>query len=248
MRLPILRLALAQLAGNAGLLALGYYWLGLPESRPGALAWSALVAVAILAGACALQGAAFLYAALPPLGVRRAFAAAVRRLPVLLLCAALVGAVYLLADRAHDFARSPAFRVASFLTLKLRRPVRPAAVLRGVDVLVAVIRWGLVPVLVLPMLAGVAILGRRGFRCFGLLARTGRYWVLTPVLLLCAFWVPSRILGWTPRSASFAVEMASFLTRAAVAYGLFTAAWLAIVFLTATGSPRFTQSKTAVSP
>jgi hypothetical protein len=248
MKLPILRLALTQLAGNALLLALGYYWLGLPESTPTTLAWSAFVALAILAGACMLHGAAFLYCALPPLGLRRSFAAAARRLPILLLCAVVIGAVYLLADHAHGLARAPAFRTASFLTMTLRRPVRPAAVLRGFDVAISVLRWVVVPVLFLPLLAGLAILGRGGFRCFGLLARRWRYWVFTPVLLLCAVWVPFRILGWTPRSASSAVEMASFLARAAVAYGLFIAAWLAIVFLTSTGSPRFTQSKTLLSP
>jgi hypothetical protein len=248
MKPAILRLVLVQLGGNAVLLALGYYWLGLPESRSGTLAWSAFVALATLAGACALHGTAFLYCAQPPLGMRRASVIVARRLPVLLVCAILVGAAYLLADRLHDLARGPAFRVASYMTLKLRSPVRPAAVLRDVDVAIAVLRWVLVPVLVLPMLAGVAILGRGGFRCIGLLARSGRYWVLTPALLGCALWAPFRILGWMPHSASFAVEMASFVARAAAAYGLFTAAWLAIVFLTATGSPRFTQSKTAVSP
>jgi hypothetical protein len=248
MRRPILRLLLLELAGNALLLALGYFWLGLPESRPATLAWSAFLSLAILAGTCVLHGAAFQYTARPPLGIRPSFAAAVRRLPALLLCAVLIGGIYFLADRTHDFARAPAFRAASFLTLKLRHPVPPASVLRGVDVFIAILRWGLIPVLVLPMVAGVAILGRGGFRCFGLLARSRRYWVLTPLLLVCALWLPFRILAWTPRSASFAVEMASFLGRAAAAYGLFTAAWLAIVFLTATGSPRFTQSKTAVSP
>jgi hypothetical protein len=248
MKPSMARLALTQLAGNALLLAFGYYWLGLPESRPGSLAWSGLVALAIAAGSCLLQGAAFVYCARTREGWRGSFATAARRLPWLLVCALLAGGVYWAAGQIHDAARTPAFRVASYLTLKSRHQVRPASVLRAVDGAVAVLRWWVLPVLVLPVFAGVAILGRGGFRCFGLLSRSGRYWVLTPVLLLLAFWAPFRILGWTPKSASFAVEMMSFVARAAVACGLFAAAWLAIVFLTATGSPRFTQSKTAVSP
>jgi len=239
------RLTLIHLAGNTVLLALGYYWLGLPESRTGALAWSAFIALAIVAAACALYGAAFISCALPPLGWRRALITAARRLPALILCAIFIGAIYLLLDRAHDLLRTPSFRVASWLTLKFRRPVRPAAVLRDVDFALTAIRWAVIPLLTLPLFAGVAILGHRGFRCIGLLARSARYWVLTPLLLLCALWVPFKILGWTPHSSSFAIEMLSFIARAAAAYALFTAAGLAIVYLTATATPRFTQSKTA---
>ena len=47
------------LAGNALLLWLGYYWLGLGESRAATLAWSAAIALVIVAGACWLHGAAF---------------------------------------------------------------------------------------------------------------------------------------------------------------------------------------------
>jgi hypothetical protein len=248
MKPSMARLAVTQLGGNALLLALGYYWLGLPESRTGNLAWSALVALAIAAGCCVLHGAAFVYCARPPEGWRGSFASAARQLPWLLALALIAGCVYWAAGQVHDAARTPAFRLASYLTLRSRHPVRPASVLRAVDGALAVLRWWVLPVLLLPVFAGMATLGRGGFRCFGLLARSGRYWVLAPVLLLLAFWAPLRILGWTPRSSSFAVEMASFVARAAAAYGLFVAAWLAIVFLTATGSPRFTQSKTAVSP
>jgi len=47
------------LAGNAVLLALGYYWLGLGEARAIDVVWSAAVAVVIVAGACLLHGASF---------------------------------------------------------------------------------------------------------------------------------------------------------------------------------------------
>jgi hypothetical protein len=65
---------------------------------------------------------------------------------------------------------------------------------------------------------------------------------------LCAIWAPLKVLGWTPRSQSFALEAVSFLLRATLAYLLFGAAWLVLAFATSAGKPRFTQSSTAVSP
>jgi hypothetical protein len=47
------------LVGNGVLLALGYYWLGLGEARVADVAWSAAVALLIVAGAAWLHGAAF---------------------------------------------------------------------------------------------------------------------------------------------------------------------------------------------
>lgn len=47
------------LVGNALLLALAYYWLGLGVARAVDVAWSAVLALLIVAGACWLHGSAF---------------------------------------------------------------------------------------------------------------------------------------------------------------------------------------------
>jgi hypothetical protein len=72
------------LAGNALLLWLGYYWLGLGESRASTLAWSAAVALVILAGACWLHGMSF-----------ASIRGALRNLPWTVLVAAAALAIYL---------------------------------------------------------------------------------------------------------------------------------------------------------
>jgi hypothetical protein len=79
------RLAVSHLAGNALLLWLVYYWLGLGEARATAVAWSATVALIIIAGACWLHGAAF----------ARSFTLALRHLPWTVLIAAVTVAAYL---------------------------------------------------------------------------------------------------------------------------------------------------------
>ncbi len=54
-----LPLAILHLVGNALILWLGYYWLGLPESDGAHLAWSALVVLAFVLSALWLHGIGF---------------------------------------------------------------------------------------------------------------------------------------------------------------------------------------------
>jgi hypothetical protein len=239
---------LAQAVGNALLLWLGYYWLGLGESRAIALVWSAVVALAIVLGACWLHGAAFVWFSDPKPRLRTVFATALRRILPLLAAAAVVLLVYWLAKLAADAAAGSSFKLASWLTLKLRKPVRPSAMLRACGVLFWIVRWVVLPVLLLPTVAGVAARAWRGFGEFGVMVRRRLYWIEVPVLLLAAFWAPMQIYRWTPHAGSFRMEMASFVVRLAAAYLLSLSAWLLLVFVTSSGTPRLSQPKTVPSP
>jgi hypothetical protein len=193
------RLALAHLAGNALLLWLGYYWLGLGEARAPAVAWSAAVALVVVAGACWLHGAAF----------ARSFRLALRHLPWTVLIAAIALAAYLALPAAKWWW---------------------------------IARWIVLPSLLVSLFAGAAAHGWRAWRGFS--ARS----LAVPALVFLGVWIPMRLLAWVPRVSSFGMEMTSFVVRAGVAYLLFVAAWLVLAFLTSGGNPRFTQSRTAVSP
>jgi hypothetical protein len=237
-------LAMMHLLGNAVLLWLGYYWLGLGESRAAALAWSGFVALAIVLLTCCLHGSAFAFFARPKAGLRGATATASRHLLPLIVTAALAVGLYLLVDRLAPYGRTGGFQAASYLTLKMRRPVKPANIVRVVDAALWFVRWMVVPALLLPIVAGVTSNGWRGLWPY----RTTRvFWLQTLVLMVCAFRVPLWLLGWAPRVASFGLEMTSFVVRAAVAYLLFVAAWLLLVFLTSAGRPVLTQRKTVAS-
>ncbi len=227
-----------QLVGNAALLWLGYYWLGIGESRFSAVAWSGLVALGIVCLAVWLHGSAFAYFAEPKAGLRGASAMSLRRIAPLLAAALAALAVYLLFDRLSDYAHAAGFQSASYLTMKLRKPVRPSSLARAVDVALWVVRWMILPVLLLPMIAGAAARGWRGLRDFGAVRGKRLYWIQTPILLVCALWIPFRLLGWVPHAGSFGMEVASFVLRAAAAYTLAVAAWVSLVFLTAAGKPR----------
>src|SRR5438132_13907166 len=54
-------LCLIHFVGNALLLWLAYYWLGVGESTVGRLVWSALLAILIAAGALLLHGSGFAF-------------------------------------------------------------------------------------------------------------------------------------------------------------------------------------------
>jgi hypothetical protein len=239
-------LAAIHLPANAALLWLGYYWLGVGESRTATLLWSAFLALLLACLVCWLHGATF--ASLRGEPLPDAFRKALRHLlPVLLLAVAIV-VLYSLLTRWADYSRQPAFKIASYLTLKLRKPVKPSAVLRVFGTALWLVRWMVLPVFLLPLVSGVAGRGWAGFGEILRHARAWRYWIATPLLLVCAFWLPFRLLGWTPHFASFAMQMISFSLRLLVAYLLFVGAWLLLAFFTAGGRPVRSQSKTVASP
>ncbi len=245
---PVPALALIHLLANIVVLWLGYYWLGIGETRAATLAWSALVALIVAGLGCWTYGASFAFFGAQDNRVSAAWKAALRNLLPLAAAAVGIAFIYYLLSLWNDYSAHPAAQVASYLTLKLRKPVRPSSVLRVFRIVLGLIRWMALPVLLLPMLSAISSQGWRGFRGAGALARKWLYWIEAPILLLCAMWVPLEILGWIPHFHSFRMEAASFAVRACAAYLLFVVAWLVLAFVTSGGTPRFTQSKTVDSP
>jgi len=239
-------LAAVHFAGNALLLWLGYYWLGVGESRTSSLLWSAVIALVLLCLTCWLHGATFAFFAGQEGGVTKAFRAALRNLPALLAAVVVILLLYYAMARWSAYSSMPSFTIASWLTSKLRKPVKPNSVLGVFSAATWLVRWVVIPLIVLPWVAAIAFGGWRGF-----LRRlpTGRaYWIEAPVLLVCAFWLPFVVLNWVPYTGKFPVEVVSFVIRLLVAYLLFVAAWLALVFLTSGGKPAWSHASTAGKP
>lgn len=229
------------LPANAALLWLWYYWLGVGETRTSTLLWSGFLALLLACLICWLHGATFANFRGAPLP--DAFRKALRHLLPVFLAALAIVLLYSLLSQWAEYSRQPAFKIASYLTLKFRKPVKPAAVRRVFDGALWLVRWMVLPVFLLPLVSGVAGRGWSGFREIGHHVRAWRYWIATPVLLVCAFWLPLRLLGWRPHMANFSLEMASFVIRLLVAYLLFVGAWLLLAFFTAGSRPVVSQSK-----
>lgn len=242
-------LTVVHVLANVAVLWLGYYWLGIGETRAATLLWSLLIAVIVAGLGCWTYGASFAFFDVQQnRRVSAAWKSALRNLLPLAVAAAAVGVIYYVLSMWDDYSSHPASQVASYLTLKLRKPVRPASVLRVFRLVLGLVRWVVLPVLLLPMISAISSRGWGGFRRVGSLARKWIYWIQAPLLLLCAVWAPLEILSWVPRVHGFGFEAASFTVRALVAYLLFVVAWLVLAFVTSSGTPRFTQSKTADSP
>jgi hypothetical protein len=242
-------LALFVAGGNAVVMWLAYYWLGLGEARIGTLLWSAVVALVVVLLSLWVHGTTFAYFHQPKNPqVRAALKTALRNLPALAVAAIVIGGLYFALDAWNGFSQRPAFRIASYLTLKFRKPVKPSAVLQIFHVALWLVRWIVLPAILLPAVSAIAASGLRGFGKVTQSVRRGRHWIAIPVLLLLALWLPLRIVGWTPRPHSFGMQVTSFALRFGVAYLLFVAAWISLAFFSSGGNPRVSQVKTADSP
>jgi len=242
-------LCLLHLPANALLLWLSYEWLSLPESTLARLVESAAAALSILALACWLHGATFASfrrGAEP--GAGAAFRTALRNLPPLLLMVLAAMAVYCFLAWWAGYSATPAAKLASWLTLHFRKPVKPATVLRYFNAVLWMVRWVLLPADLLPLFSGVASRGWRGFGEFGWRRYSRLYRLEVPLLALCALWLPFRLLDWGIRAGSFRLEMLSFALRIGAAYLLFVAAAVLLAFLTSRGKPAASQLKTVASP
>ena len=223
MRTAVRKLFGLHLVANALLLWLAYEWLGVGESTRLRLLWSALDALAILALVCWLHGATLVFFRSGEPEIIGAFRTALRHIPALLVAAILVLVLYGLLAWMAGASGQPAFRLASWLTLKLRTPVRPATVARVFLGGFWMVRWVVLPVALLPMASGIAARGWRGFGEFTW--RGGwRYWLEVPLLLAAGLLLPFVALGWVPKVSGFTLEVVSFSLRMLVAYLLFVCA------------------------
>jgi hypothetical protein len=234
------------LLANAVILWLGYYWLGIAESRALTLTGSIVVALFVVVLATWTYAASFLYRDRP--SAFQAWRASLSNIGSLILIALVLALIYWLLARWAAYSVKTVLTVASFLTLKLRVPVRPASVGRVFNTVLWLVRWMIVPVIFVPLLKAVAERGWRGSGAIRMRPSSWIYWIEVPVLLYCFLKVPLLLLSWVPPLEGFIWQSASFALRAVVAYLLFGAAWLTLAFVTSAGTPRETQPSTVVSP
>lgn len=243
-------LTIAHLIGNAVILWLGYYWLGIAESDGSHLAWSVIILLLFMLGALWLHGTAFAvfenHRETGFIAAARTVASNLIPLFVLAICAMVL--YWALAQLYQKFTHS-AFVIASFLTLHLRKPVSPGRVLAWYHGLIWILRWVVVPAILLPLAASLARHGWRGYRLsFLRRSRNPLYWIEVCAFLLLAIWVPLKLVHWIPKLPAFNAQMASFVARFALGYLLFIAALLSLEFFTSAGKPREIHPSTVASP
>jgi hypothetical protein len=221
------RLVLLHLVGNALLLWLGYYWLGMGESDGVHLAYSAAVILLFIVGALWLHGTALVY-------FEDQQHLAFKNLAPMFLLMLVIASIYAGLWLANSSFGHEAFVIGSYSTMKLRRPVAPGGVLNGFHAVIWLMRWLVVPALALPLVNAVANSGWAGFRISSF--RTSRhplYWVQCVALLSLAIVVPFKLFFWVPVVGSFTLEVVSVAARIGAAYLLFVVSVLALESCTA---------------
>ena len=243
-------IGIAHLIGNALLLYLGYYWLGMRESDALHLLSSIVVLLIFVLGAAWLHGTALThFDRTAKLNFRAAAMRTLCHLLPLFVLAVVAAIIYGLLAWWHDSFQHNAFVIGSYSTLKLRKPVPPSAVERIFHIFIWILRWIVVPALLLPLAAGAALEGWRGIRLRALApGRRVLYWIQVCALLLCAIWIPLKLVHWIPHIDSFGGQFASLAARMGIGYLLFVAALLTLEFFTSSGRPRATQLSTASVP
>lgn len=216
-------LCMIHFAGNALLLWLAYYWLGVGESTIGRLVWSAFLAILIVAATVWLHGSGFAFFRTDRSALVPAFRTALRNLLPLFALAILVLTIYGLVSWWRDYSQDVPFKIASYLTLKLRKPMKPASVQAIFNGVLWIARWIVLPLLLLPLAASVANHGWHGYRTR--FPHHWLYWIEIAVLLICGVWLPFKLIAWVPHFSSFGMQMTSFLFRLLIGYLLFVAAW-----------------------
>jgi len=228
---------LMHFVGNALLLWLAYYWLGVGESTIGRLLWSAVLAALILCGALWLHGSGFVFFRSDRTALSPALRTALRNLLPLFVLAIVALFVYGLLSWWRDYSSQPAFKIASYLTLKSRKPVKPATIQSIFNAVLWLVRWTVIPVLLLPLSANVANKGWRGYnREAWRQSSRWLYWIQVVTLLVGGIWLPLKLINWVPHLNAFSMQMASFLFRLLIGYLLFVTACL-LLELVSSGAP-----------
>jgi hypothetical protein len=244
----VLTLGALHLAGDALILWLGYGWLGMGESNTLRLLFSALVVLLLACSAVWLHGLALVhFNGAAGSSLRRASHVALRHVPPLVTLVFIACIVYALLAWLYGSLGGVAFTIGSYFTMMFRKPVPPEKIVAIFHGLIWILKWLVVPVLLVPVAAQVAVRGWQGFRVPQQSKRPS-YWLQVFVLVLAAVWLPMKLLAWIPGMPNFAAEMASFLIRLAIAYLLFSLLLLVLEWRTAGGRPVVTQANTSSTP
>lgn len=218
------KLAVTLLLGNALLAVAAYAWLWVPDETVIEVGLSMLLALAVVLAVVWLNGAALaaFHTEAGPLPLRLAL----RRLPRFLLWVVVVAAITVAAAWLAGSAGKISQYLASWLTLRLRRPVSPERVewlygslLRGA--------WCAAVLALVPLASQAAGGGFSARAALRTIARP-RYWLACALLALAGLYVPGKLVSWTPEFGALSFQAGSIGLRLGLAYLLAVTAWLVL--------------------
>jgi hypothetical protein len=232
---------LLQITGNLVVASAAVAWLWIPEARLWQVGLTAAVPVLGAALWLWLHGSTLVFLerqAAWPVAWKESARQGLRRIPPLAvwLTAGLLVAWGL--TYVAGLTTGVPVRSASKLTMWLSRPVSPETTGNLWTILWTLTYTLLLPALLIPVAARVALQGIRGFLPSELATSwistlgQGSYWRVVVAAWVIGAWVPYHLTQWAPGGGNISLESLSWLLRFGVAYLLALFAWLWVLALT----------------
>jgi hypothetical protein len=230
------RLWLVQFAGNAIIFALFFGWLQVPEAHWWQLLFQALLILLIVVSVLVLHGGTLAYfrsahadraAQLLP-----AFQKALKHVAALAVCVFILHIPWALSGHLYNYQTSFPGYLRSGFPAWLRRMISEPALDNTYTFMLFVLRWVILPGLLLPFLLFCADRGFRGFIAFREWGKTVcslAYWIVLVVAAIVGVYFVQVVMGWRlfdPRTSTLRGEQASFVMRQLLAYLLALFSWL----------------------
>ncbi|MBZ5705890.1 MAG: hypothetical protein LAN63_11085 [Acidobacteriia bacterium] len=226
------RLWLLQFLLNPVLLALGVWWLTIPEAHIWQLGLSVVLAFVVVVGMLWLQAGTLVYFAGEQTpgaafgSVRRKLVAFATWVLAMAVCLCLVESW---SAKAYQYASY----LRSVLPLALRRHVSESQMDSSVNLLFWALFWIIVPGLLLPLglqmaKRGFRGLGNGGWRAWARTVASREYWPAVIVLALVGVSLPQEFIGWVPKMSSVSGQAASMVLRFLAAWLLAVTAWVVL--------------------
>jgi hypothetical protein len=227
------QLWLVHFLGNAALFLAFVWWLRVSEAHWWNLLFGFLLILATVAAALLLHGGTLNYfqsahqdkaAKLAP-----AFKTALKHLPAIFVWALIFFFLRYWIDNLEDYGTSLPGYLRSEFPAWLRRMISESRLDSIYSGLVSILRWVILPGLLLPFALFCADKGFRGLVAFAAWRRTLRkliYWLALVIAVILGVYCVEAIMGWrlNPKTSTLGGEKASLVSRLLFAYllGLFS--------------------------
>lgn len=232
---------LLQLLGNALIILIFLLWLRIPDAYWWELFFQVVVALLIVVGALWLHGGTLNYysdvSSDVKAGLGEAFKKTLRHLPAFAVSVLVFGVLFYFARKLDNYQYEFPGYLRSEFPAWLRRHISEPTMDNLYEGFVFIVRWIVVPGLVLPLGLLCARAGFRGFLQFGAWWRVVRslaFWIVLIVAAIIGIYCTGKILDWklNPKTATLGGEKIWLGFRLVVIYLLALFSWLWVCCMT----------------
>lgn len=229
----VARIWLLNFLGNIAAIAVGYYWLLIPDAHGWQVAGSAVLAAAVVFLVAWLRSGTFAYFRIGEFRrqgeLRLAFRRGLRHVLGLMIWAAMFALLALLCWTLLTY--TPRFGV--WWRQKMNNGPSPRQVTHLANLLIVLVVCVMLPALWLPVASTIATFGVQSTRIKLSLRvlRRPLYWLWLCALLAIGAYLPYRLVWWIPRFESVRAQAWSMGLRFFAAYTLAVTAWILLMWM-----------------